>query len=72
MKRAEKQIRPDNGIVQRQDVVTRLLEDLFIFQALKSGVRREHIRAILSVTHSRISKINKGIKKVRKDTDRAH
>ena len=44
------------------DTLAQRLEDLFILQALLSGVRRDHIRKMLGVHTTRISKINIGVK----------
>ena len=55
-----------NDCDKKLDAITRLLEDLFILQALSASVRREDIRAILGVHTTRISKIAGGLKRGRK------
>lgn len=50
---------------KKLDAVARLLEDLFILQALSAKVRREDIRAILGVHTTHISKIAKGLKRAK-------
>ena len=52
------------------DTVIRLLEDLFILQSLNSGIGRDQIRAMLGVHTTRISKINKGVKRALEDREK--
>jgi hypothetical protein len=54
-----------NSTDQKLDEVIRLLEDLFILQALNAKVKREDIRAVLGVHTTRISKIAGGLKRAK-------
>ena len=53
----------DSRVEDKLDAIIRLLEDLFILEATKAKVGREHIRAVLRVRPARISKITKGLKR---------
>jgi hypothetical protein len=48
---------------EKLNTVIRLLEDLYILQALSMGVGRESIRSVLGVHTTRVSNINKGVKR---------
>lgn len=61
-----KQSQGNRTIEQQLDEVRRVLEDLFILQALTCGIGRDSIRGILGVRTTRVSKIMKGVKKARK------
>ena len=69
MKKVHTSTRENDGneLSAKLDAVIELLEDLFILQALSSGVGRDHIRAILGVHTTRITKINKGVKQALKN-----
>lgn len=61
-KRAKRRKRKQGTLSARLDKVTELLENLFILQALTSGIGRSHIREAIGVHTTRISRINKGLK----------
>lgn len=66
MKKIKRQVRTTDSnseISDKLDSMVRLLQDTFIFQALRSGVGRESIRKMLGVHPTRISKINQGLRK---------
>lgn len=54
-------------VLERLDKVTVLLENLFILQALGLGVTRDSICDTLGVHTSRVSEINKGVKRAIKN-----
>jgi hypothetical protein len=54
--------------LEKVDRVILLLENLFILQALSAGVGRESIRDVLGVGPNRISDINQGFKRERKNS----
>jgi len=43
------------------DVVIRLLEDLFILESTKAGMKKEDLRKILAIDKNRIGRISKHI-----------
>lgn len=52
--------------------IKRLLEttqDVFIFQALKSGVSGEVVKSLLRIDTDRITRVSKLVKKARKQED---
>jgi hypothetical protein len=50
---------------EKLDKVTELLENLFILQALSLGVGRDNICDALRVHTTRVSEINKGLKRAK-------
>lgn len=58
---------PEGVLGDKLDAVAHLLEDLYILQALTLGVDRGSIRSALGVRTTRISRINKGVKRARKN-----
>lgn len=57
---------PEDILEEKLDAVAHLLEDLYILQALTIGIERSGIRSVLGVHTTRISRINKGVKRARK------
>jgi hypothetical protein len=53
----------ERRLEEKLDAIIELLEDLFILQATKAKIGREHIRAVLKVRPARISNITKGLKR---------
>jgi hypothetical protein len=49
----------------RLNKVIRLLEDLFILQAVTFGISRNHVRAILGVRTTRVSRIKKSLRQTK-------
>jgi hypothetical protein len=58
---------PEVVLGDKLDTVAHLLEDLYILQALTVGVDRGSICSALGVHTRRISRINKGVKRARKN-----
>jgi hypothetical protein len=56
---------------KKLDTVIRLLEDLYILQALTAKIKRDDIRAVTGVRTSRVSKIAQGLKRARGRTAEA-
>lgn len=47
---------------KKLDAIIRLLENLYILDAARAGIGRDHIRAVLGVHTTRISSVMKGLK----------
>jgi hypothetical protein len=62
-----KNVTDKDELLERLDVAIRLLEDLYILQALSIGVSRDGICGVLGVHTSRVSTINKGVKRALKN-----
>ncbi len=54
--------RDDDQVIEKLDIVIRLLQDLFILEGLKAGVHTEDLRRILRVDKKRINRISKHVK----------
>ena len=69
MKTKARSTQDPNGtaLSDKLDTVIRLLEDLFILQALGMGVGRDHICSAIGVHTTRISNVNKGVKQALKN-----
>lgn len=52
----------DDEVVEKLDTVIRLLQDLFILEGIRAGVRTEDLRRILRVDKKRINRISKHVK----------
>lgn len=57
----------DDQMSSALEKIARGVEDLFILQALLSGVGREAIRKMIGVHTTRISRFNKGVKQALKN-----
>lgn len=49
-------------VSERLDTMIRLLEDLFIVQAVKAGINKEELRKILAIDRKRVTRISKHMK----------
>lgn len=52
----------ENKILTRLDIITELLENLFILEASKSNIKKQEIRKILGIAMKRVNRISKLIK----------
>lgn len=58
---------PEAILHGKLDAMAHLLEDLYILHALSMGIDRSSIRSVLGVHTTQISRINKGVKRARKN-----
>lgn len=56
----------ESRIEKKIDTVVRLLEDLFILQALTLGIGRDDICSAIGVHTTRVSNVRKGLSKVKR------
>ena len=57
--RSKKKADAETALPEKLNLISRLLQDLFILEAVKAGMGRDGIREILGVHTTRISKIRK-------------
>lgn len=53
----------DNKIFEKLDVIIGLLQDLFILEGVKAGIKKEEVRRILRIDKRRVTRISKHILK---------
>jgi len=54
---------PEDKVLRRLDRISELLEDIFILQATKAGMKNTELRKIRGVAMARISRIKKHLEK---------
>jgi hypothetical protein len=52
----------EDPISTKLDAILTTLQDLFILEGTKAGIKREDLRRILSVSNDRVSRIMKHVK----------
>ncbi len=53
----------EEALVSKMDEVIRLLQDMFVLDGAKAGMKKEEIRKLLAIDKRRVTRISKLIKK---------